>query len=76
MTTLKVLDRTGDGLRKMLFEELEMLRAGRISSAQAQATARLATVLINSVETEIRYFQMIRRGKTPVLGTIRLVGEA
>jgi hypothetical protein len=42
------------GLREALFREWEALRKGEIPISRAMASAKLATAILQSVETEIK----------------------
>lgn len=45
--------RTSAGLRDALFDELDALRAGRTNPAQANATAKLSSSIIETVKMEL-----------------------
>jgi hypothetical protein len=45
--------RTMNGLRELLFRQLDDLRAGKISSGQASASAKLAVAILATVNTQI-----------------------
>lgn len=45
--------RTSAGLRDALFDELDALRAGTTNPANANATAKLADQIINTVKMEV-----------------------
>ena len=70
--------RTSAGLRDVLFDELDRLTNGDSNPQQAQAVAKLATQIINSVKAEIEFHSHVRGlsdnedaplGKTLVLGS-------
>ena len=45
--------RSSAGLRSALFDELDSLRAGRSNAAKANATAKLASAIVSTVEMEL-----------------------
>ncbi|MDX8400808.1 MAG: hypothetical protein R8K20_11265 [Gallionellaceae bacterium] len=47
--------RTSEGLRDMLFDEIDMLRNGHSTTQRASAVAKMAVQVINSVRIEIDY---------------------
>lgn len=49
------IDRSTDGLRSVLFEELESLRAGRTTPQKASAVARLAAGIVSSTKLDLEY---------------------
>lgn len=49
----KPVARTSAGLRDCLFDELDALRAGKTNPAQANATAKLAAGIIDTVKMEL-----------------------
>ena len=48
-----VVPRTSAGLRGALFDELDALRGGKSNAAKANATAKLATAIVSTVEMEL-----------------------
>ena len=52
-TTKSVCVRSSAGLRDALFDELDALRSGDANPARANATARLASEIIHTVEMEL-----------------------
>jgi hypothetical protein len=55
MTPLSKIPRTSSGLRDALFDEWDALRAGESNPQRAQAIAKLACQVINSVKIEIEF---------------------
>jgi hypothetical protein len=55
----KQLPLSTDGLRHRLFEEWDLLRAGGSNPQRAQAIAKLACQVINSVKIEIEFYSHI-----------------
>jgi hypothetical protein len=53
LANVKPVDRTSAGLRDALFDELDALRAGHTNPAQANATAKLTSGIIDTVRMEI-----------------------
>lgn len=51
------------GLRDALFQEWENLRKGKITVAQARASAALASAILKSVEVELAYTDHVNRAK-------------
>ena len=51
--TATVVPRTSAGLRTALFDELDSLRLGTSNPAKANATAKLATAIVSTVEMEL-----------------------
>jgi len=64
------------GLREALFEEWEGLRNGTISPSRALASAKVAGVILQSVQVEMAYTKQINNAKTgdalPIAREIRL----
>lgn len=59
--------RTSAGLREALFDELDGLRSGRTTPNKANATAKLADQIINTVRMELDVERHISRiGQQPV----------
>jgi len=48
------MERTGQGLRDSLFDEIESLKSGNSTPARAKAVAVLANTILNEVEVEMR----------------------
>lgn len=71
--------RTGEGLRDLLFDEIDALRDGTGNASRAIAVAKLACQIINTVKVEVEYQhhvkalaangQSIQPGETMRLGT-------
>lgn len=51
------------GLREALFQEWDAMRAGKIDPKQAMAAAKLAQVILHSVEVEMVYVAQVNRAK-------------
>lgn len=45
--------RTSSGLREALFEELDLLRIGKSDAKRANAVARLAAEILNTIQLEV-----------------------
>lgn len=56
----KKIVRTGSGLRDAMFDELDALRAGTSNPQMAQAVAKLACQIVNSVKAEIEFNSHVR----------------
>lgn len=68
---------TSAGLREVLFDEITQLRAGKIDANRAQATAKLAQQVLNSVSLELAAARIIgNRSDSPdrKIPNLRLVG--
>lgn len=59
-------ERTSNGLREMLFDEIDKLRNGVIDSSRAHATAKLAQQILSSVSLELAAKRMFE--KVPTIG--------
>ncbi len=57
---MRKIVRTAAGLRDALFDELDCLRSGDTSAAQAQATSKLACQIVNCVKAEIEFNTHVR----------------
>jgi hypothetical protein len=51
--TQVMVPRTSAGLRGALFDELDSLRGGKSNAAKANATAKLASAIVATVEMEL-----------------------
>jgi hypothetical protein len=64
------------GLREALFEEWEALRRGDIPPSRALASAKVAAVILQSVEVEMAYTKQVNNAKSgdvlPIAREIRL----
>ncbi len=60
----KKIVRTSAGLRDVLFDELDAIREGRSNPQKAQATAKLACQIINSVKMEIEFYSHVQSTKS------------
>jgi hypothetical protein len=77
----KPMVRTGEGLRDVLFDEIDKLRAGTGDRRRALTIASLATQIINTAKVEIEFQRHMallgREGQTsesglPKLGLLQL----
>lgn len=68
------IDRTTDGLRSALFDELDMLRAGKTTPQNASALARLAATIVSASKLDIEYqrFVSARGGSSEQSGNPRV----
>ena len=64
------------GLREALFEEWEALRRGDIPPSRALASAKVASVILQSVEVEMAYTRQVNNAKEgdilPIARELRL----
>jgi hypothetical protein len=67
-------------LRQTLFETLEGLKSGKINPNQANAIAKVAQTLVNSVEVQIKFEQMKLEsqvpGKLPEMDIVAQIGTS
>ncbi len=49
------IERTTDGLRSALFEELDSLRSGKTTAQRASAIARLASGIVSATKIDLDY---------------------
>lgn len=72
----KKIQRHTWGLREALFEEWEALRRGDIPPSRALASAKVAAVILQSVEVEMAYTKQINNAREgdalPIAREIRL----
>jgi len=71
MREVKVYEKTTEGLRDMLFDELENLRNGVIDVHQARATANLARQIIESVRVQVQFQRVLNE-----TNSFNLVGKS
>lgn len=76
-SVLNGIDRTGQGLRDALFDEIDLIRTGNGDRRRAMAVAALAGRVMDTVKVEIEYAkQMSMASKTGakgnILGALRL----
>lgn len=72
-----IIERSSEGLREVLFSELEALRNGTIEPARAHATAKLAQQILTSVSLELTASRLLDEVPTVAgrkLPKLRLVG--
>lgn len=64
------------GLREALFEEWEALRRGDVTPSRALASAKVAAVILQSVEVEMAYTRQVNNAKDgdvlPIARELRL----
>lgn len=58
------IERTTDGLRNALFEELDNLRAGKTTAQRASAVARLAAGIVSSTKLDLDYQRFAKSVET------------
>ncbi len=56
------VERTSEGLRRILFDEIDALRAGKSSSTRANALSTLAGSVFESVRLELEVHKLQARG--------------
>ena len=68
--------RTTQGLRDILFDEIEELRSGNGDAAKSQAVANLAKQIINTAKVELDFVRTIQQqeaeGNVVTLGNMEL----
>lgn len=57
-------------LRVSLFDALDMLKKGEITTEQAKAISEMGQVIINSAKVEVDYIKANNGGETPFLESI------
>jgi hypothetical protein len=55
--------KTTEGLRDLLFDEIQLLRAGKIDNTRARATANLARQIIESVRVQVQFKRVLNDSK-------------
>ena len=76
-TSLTTIERSSQGLREVLFSEIDALRNGVIEPARAHATAKLAQQILTSVALELSAARLLDSppdGKGRSLPKLKLVG--
>ena len=63
LTDIGSVGRTSAGLRDALFEELDLLRAGKTTAQKANATAKLAGAITSTVQMEMDVYALLARTK-------------
>lgn len=58
---LPAVERTAEGLRDALFDELNLLRAGEATAAHARALANVARLIIECARLEIQQVKTIQQ---------------
>lgn len=61
--TLAPVPRTAEGLRDALFDEINLLRAGKGNLARARALSQLARQVIDSLRVQVQFQRELKRGK-------------
>lgn len=61
--TVSPAERTSSGLRAVLFEELDGLRNGVITSTRANAVAKIATTIVETVRMELDVMNFSHKNK-------------
>ena len=56
---LKPIPKTAEGLRDALFEEINLLRAGKTTPQKARVVANLASQIIDSMRVQIQHGRML-----------------
>lgn len=60
---LSMTERTSAGLRTALFDELDGLRKGTVNATRANAVAKLATTIVETVRMELDVAKYAERNK-------------
>jgi len=58
---LPPVERTAEGLRDALFDELNLLRAGKATTGHARAVANVARLIIECARLEIKNIEQLKR---------------
>lgn len=68
-------DRTTQGLRDVLFDEIDELRSGQGDAAKSMAIANLAKQIINTAQVELNFMRVLKThqtGQPATLGNLTL----
>lgn len=80
MSKIQLVERTSQGLRDALFDELDALRNGESNPARASAMSKLAVQIINSAIMEIEFQKHVKSSPSgkdlTLLGTPIALGRA
>lgn len=68
-TAMEPIPKTGAGLRDALFDEINMLRAGKVSTEHARALANLVRQVLDAARLDLQYRKAIEGGDTLALGS-------
>lgn len=60
----KTYERTTEGLRDLLFDEMDLLRQGQIDDRRARATANLARQIIESVRVQVQFQRVVNESNS------------
>jgi len=66
---LPAIEKTGVGLRDALFDEINLLRAGRVSTEHARALANLVKNVLDAARLDLQYRKTLEGGETLQLGS-------
>ena len=73
------ISRTSAGLRDALFDEMDALRKGESNPRRAQAIAKLACQIVNSVKMEIEFYSHVHsavdKSNLPMSKPLQLTDE-
>lgn len=61
----KKVERTSAGLRDALFDELDGLRDGSINPTKANATAKIASTIVDTVSMELAVYKAMSKQAAP-----------
>lgn len=75
-TPTKMTQRTSAGLRGSLFDELDGLRKGTVNATRANAVAKLATTIIETVRVELDVAKYAERNKLSPDRALRALNTA
>lgn len=68
-TPLPPVERTAEGVRDALFDELNSLRAGEATTSHARAVANIARLIIESARLELHHIKQLKHvGESLKLG--------
>lgn len=68
----KKVDRNSAGLRDALFDELDGLRDGSVNATQANATAKIAAAIVDTVTMEMNAYKILSKNPVPVTNEARI----
>lgn len=58
---LPPVEQNAEGIRQALFEEINLLRSGKVSTSHARALANLCRCLLDAAKLEIRHRKLLEK---------------
>lgn len=66
LIALGPISRTADGLRDALFDEIDLLRAGKTTTVHARALANLVRQILDFARLELQHKKALEAAKSPL----------